>query len=187
MIVFYVMYEFFKVGLFAIGGGPATIPFLYDLSDSTKWFSVEQLTNMIAISQCTPGPLGINMATYVGYEVAGIMGGVFATLSLVLPSLIIVIGISKVLDAFKENRWVKIFFKWLRPCVLGFILSAGVSIFMSSVCDVDAYALSKSIFDLFAIQELALFIIMLIFIYKVKKHPIVYMGIAMMAGILFQF
>ena len=94
--------EFFKIGLFAVGGGPATLPFLMDLTELKPWFTMQDLTNMIAVSESTPGPLGLNMSTYAGYQTAGIIGGITATFALVLPSLVIIMLIAKFLENFNK-------------------------------------------------------------------------------------
>ena len=99
--------EFLKIGLFSVGGGLATLPFLYKLADSYDWFTRAMLVDMIAISESTPGPIGVNMATYAGYTAAGVYGGVLATLSLVFPSVVIALFITKALDAFREEKFVK--------------------------------------------------------------------------------
>lgn len=107
MIFLQLFYEFFKIGLFAVGGGMATIPFLMDLTSRYSWFTMADLTNMIAVSESTPGPIGINMATYAGFNAAGIPGALCATLSLVLPAWIIIILIAKFMSSFSENKYVK--------------------------------------------------------------------------------
>ena len=104
MIYLQLFFEFFKAGLFAIGGGMATLPFLYDISDKTGWFTYGQLADMVAISESTPGPIGVNMATYVGFTTAGIPGSVIATLGLITPSIIIILIIAGFLKAFKDNN-----------------------------------------------------------------------------------
>lgn len=118
--------SFFKIGLLAVGGGLATVPFLYDLSQKTGWFSTEDLTAMIAVSESTPGPIGINMATFTGFKVAGFLGGLTATVGLVLPAFFVILFLSKFLKKYRENKLVKAVFSGLRPCVtvliLGFIL-----------------------------------------------------------------
>ena len=100
-------WEFLLIGMFSMGGGMATVPFLFDLSQRTAWFSTADLTTMIAISEATPGPIGVNMATYVGFHIKGILGGLAAPLSLVLPSVIIIVIISKILDKFKSSSIVQ--------------------------------------------------------------------------------
>lgn len=117
MIYLILAYEFFKIGLFSIGGGMATLPFLMDLTRKYDWFTVSELTNMVAISESTPGPVGINMATYAGYNAAGILGAIVATISLTAPAWIIIIMIAKFLENFSENANVKAAFYGIRPAV----------------------------------------------------------------------
>lgn len=116
--------EFFQIGLFAVGGGPATIPFLMDLPSRYDWYEVGDVTNMLAVSESTPGPIGINMATYAGYKAAGFPGGIIATFSLVLPSLIVIILVAKILDKFNSSLGVKACFNMIRPAVTGLIATA---------------------------------------------------------------
>ena len=128
MIFLRLFWEFFKTGLFSVGGGMATIPFLYDMSDKTGWFSYTQLADMIAISESTPGPIGVNMSTYVGFHLSGIVGALVATLGFVTPSIIIIILISCFLNKFRENRFVESAFYGLRPASAGLIASAALSV-----------------------------------------------------------
>ena len=107
MSLLILIFEFFKIGLFSIGGGLATLPFLYRLADKYPWFSAKQIPDMIAVSESTPGPLGINMATYTGFQHSGVIGSIAATFGLVLPSVIIIILISKVLEKFRSNKYVE--------------------------------------------------------------------------------
>lgn len=127
-------WEFFKIGLFAVGGGAATLPFLMDLAEKKPWYTMEQLTNLIAISESTPGPLGLNMATYAGYHALGIWGGAVATLGLVFPSVIIIILIAKFLENFNKNPYVQAAFRGIRPAVTALI---GVAVF--SLCKVSLF------------------------------------------------
>ena len=124
MIYLRLFWEFFKTGLFAIGGGMATLPFLHDIGEATGWFTQAQLMNMLAVSESTPGPIGINMATYVGIKVEGFWGGVVATLSLVAPSLIIIILIARVINKYRDSIYVESIMTYLKPMSLGFILAA---------------------------------------------------------------
>lgn len=128
-----VFYEFFKIGLFAVGGGPATIPFLMDLSEKTDWYTMEELTNMIAISESTPGPIGLNMATYVGFKTLGTFGGLISSLGLTFPSVVVIILIAKFLNNFNENPYVKNAFWGIRPAVTALILSAVISMCKASL------------------------------------------------------
>ena len=129
MIYLQLFWEFFKIGLFAIGGGPATLPFLMDLTEKYDWFTMADLTNMVAVSESTPGPIGLNMATYAGFHAAGIPGGVTASMSLVLPSVIVIILVAKFLANFSENKTVKAVFFGIRPAVTALIASAVAGLF----------------------------------------------------------
>ena len=100
MILLKLFWEFVKTGLFAVGGGMATVPFLYDISDKTGWFTHAELANFMAVAESTPGPIGVNMATYVGFTTAGIPGAVVATLGLVTPSIIVIVIIAAAVYAF---------------------------------------------------------------------------------------
>lgn len=129
MINLLLFWEFFKTGLFAIGGGPVTIPFLMNISERTGWFTLNELADMLAISESTPGPMGINMATYVGYKVSGVFGSAIATFGLVLPSLIIIMIIAALLEKFAEKPFVKFTFSKLRAMVIGLITFALYKLF----------------------------------------------------------
>lgn len=184
MIYLQLFYEFFKTGLFAIGGGLVTIPFLAKMGENFGWFTHAELTNMFAISESTPGPIGINMATYVGYKVGGIFGGVIATIGEVAPAIIILMIIAKVLNEFKNSEYVKAAFKGLRPVVFGLVLSAFVSIFTSSVLFLDKYKASGNINDLFDIRTIGIFIVVFLLNRKWKIHPVFYVALSALAGII---
>lgn len=124
MTYFYLFIEFFKIGLFSVGGGMATVPFLLELSDKYNWYTPSEFANMVAISQSTPGPVGINMATYAGYQAGGVLGAFLATGALVLPALIIMVIIAKFLQNFKDSPLVKAIFSGIRPVVAALILWA---------------------------------------------------------------
>lgn len=189
-------FEFFKTGLFAIGGGMATIPFLYEMSDATGWFTYNDLANMIAVSESTPGPIGVNMATYVGYITgcdlggvpAGVLGAVIATLGLITPSIIVILIIAAILNSFKNSKYVKNAFYGLRPASTGLIAAAGISVFVSNLFFADKLA------DGFSLSGInwkgwILAIVLFLLITKVKKtkgwHPIVFIGISAVVGIIF--
>ena len=121
MIYLQLAFEFFKIGLFSIGGGMATLPFLMDLTKKYNWYTASELANIVAISESTPGPVGVNMATYAGYNAAGIPGALIATLSLTAPALIIIIIIARFLENFSENPTVKAVFYGIRPTVAALI------------------------------------------------------------------
>ena len=121
-------YEFAKVGLFAIGGGLATLPFLYDMADTIGWFTASDVANMIAVSESTPGALGINMATYAGYITAGVPGGIVATLGLISPSILVILIIARMLGKFKDSPLVQKGLYGLRPASVALVAAAGVSV-----------------------------------------------------------
>jgi chromate transporter len=187
MIFVRLFIEFFQIGLFAIGGGLATLPFLEKLSLSTGWFSLTDLTNMIAISESTPGPIGINMATYVGFKTAGVAGAVIATLAEVLPSLIIVLIVAHFLQSFSQNRTVKSVFYGLRPASLGLIAAAGFSVLKIALLQMDLYRVSGHILDLFQWKSLLLAAILYAVIPLWKPHPIITIVISAVVGGVFRF
>ncbi len=176
-------WEFFKTGLFAVGGGLATIPFLKEMSIKYGWFTMDRLTTMIAVSESTPGPIGVNMATYVGYEMFGLPGAVSATLSLIAPSIIVILIISRILDAFRDSKTVKAVFGGFRPAVVGFILSAVISIYRT------AFVLEGTVLtEMVNWKALILYAVLLAFYLKREKtHPIVLILLAGFAGAVFAF
>lgn len=182
-------YEFFKAGLFAVGGGMATIPFLYDISDKTGWFTHAQLTDMIAISESTPGPIGVNMATYVGFTTAGIPGSVIATLGLITPSIIVILIIAGFLKAFKDNKYVQSAFYGLRPASTGLIAAAGLSVVVLVILQKDKFAATGNVMDLVNIPNVILMLILYYFTAKCKKtkglHAAAFIAASALIGIVF--
>lgn len=179
--------EFFKTGLFAVGGGLATLPFLYDMSASTGWFTPQDIADLIAISESTPGPLGVNMATYVGFKTVGILGGLVATAGLVAPSIIIIILVAKILTKFKESALVQKIFYGLRPASTALIAAAGLGVAQIALLNGDFQWGTDGFFALFNWKCILLAIILYAAIKKFKKHPIIYIAGAAVIGILFQF
>ena len=188
MILLQLFWEFFKVGLFAIGGGLATLPFLYNISDATAWFTHKELADMIAISESTPGPLGINMATYVGFATAGIPGAIVATLGVAMPAVAIVLIVARFLAAFKENRYVKSFFYGLRPASIGLIAAAGFAVMKISLLDLPLYDTTGNLLDLVQWKGLALGVVVYLVLWKAKKlHPVVMIAASAVVGMVFRF
>ena len=189
MILARLFFEFFKIGLFAIGGGLATFPFLERLSAVTGWFTPRELINMIAISEATPGPLGINMATYVGYTTAGIPGAVVATLGIVTPSLAIVLAVGRLIKTFTNSRTVQAMFYGIRPAAVGLVAAAGYGVLRMTLLNIDLFSASGRIVDLFAWKHIALgiFIFGVLQNKKRKVHPVLMIAIAAVAGIVFRF
>lgn len=195
MIYLQLFIEFFKTGLFSIGGGLATIPFLTAMGEKWGWFTNETLSNMVAVGESTPGPIGVNMATYVGYTVAmeeygniwaAILGGFVATFGLVLPSVIIILIVARILKAFKENKLVERSFYSIRPAVTGMIATAAVMMIKSAVFTKGGSVILKMI----DVKALILFAALLVAtnIKPIKKlHPIFFILIAGVIGAIFKF
>ena len=189
MIYLQLFWEFFKTGLFAVGGGMATIPFLYDISDKTGWFTHQDLANMIAVGESTPGPIGVNMATYVGYVTGmaqggvanALLGAVTATFGLVLPSLIVILIVAAMLNRFKDSPLVQKVFYGLRPASTGLITAAGLSVAVSNLFGSAPFSINY--------KGWILAVILWLLTNKVKQtkklHPIVFIGASALVGILF--
>lgn len=170
MIYLNLFTEFFKTGLFAIGGGLATLPFLREISlNHPDWYSLKELSNMIAVANATPGPIGVNMATYVGFTTGGILGSIVATLSLVLPSFIVILIVSRVLEKFKSSIYVEGVFKGLRPAVVALILIA----FLQLAKEVFVKEQYTGLFDMFSIKHILLFVGFYILTKFDKKNRVV--------------
>lgn len=180
-------FVFFKIGLFSVGGGLATLPFLQEIVNKYGWITSEELLNMIAISESTPGPIGINTATFVGHNTAGILGGIIATLGIITPSIIIIIIIAHYFSKFSEEHIVKSAFYGIRPAVAGLIGAAGFEVAKIAIFNLDRYMKTNKIIHLFDFRSLLLFGIILFLIKKYKKHPIVYLIIGAVIGIIFKF
>jgi len=195
MIVYLrLFYEFFKAGLFAIGGGMATVPFLQDISQKTGWYTSGELADMLAISQSTPGPMGVNMATYVGYTVGikhlgilgGILGALVSTTALVLPSVIVILLIAKALEKFRDNKYVNAALYGLRAASVAMITSAGFLIVLFSFFQINSiYEFSKAKWN-YASFTLALVVLICSrFIPATKKlHPIIFIAASGIVGII---
>ncbi len=173
MIYLHLVLEFFKIGLFSFGGGYATLPFLYNISDTYNWYTFDDLSNMIAISSITPGPIGINMATFAGFKTAGLIGSLVSTTAIALPSLVFVVLISKALRKFSENIYVKSIIYVLKPLGCGLLAAVGVNMFINNF-------LGENI-NLYNIMFLA--VLILISLHK-KLNPLFYLGVAAIFGVI---
>lgn len=181
MILIRLFYEFFKAGLFAIGGGLATLPFLQEISQKTGWFTSQNLMDLIAISESTPGAIGVNAATYAGFHTYGVIGGIVATVGLVTPSVIVIILVSKVLEKFKESSLVQNIFYGLRPASTGLIAAAGFSVVLATLISVTKLPVNPAgAFNWFGIVLAAAIYWA---IKKFNKHPVVYIAISAVIGI----
>lgn len=186
MIYVALFYEFFKVGLFAIGGGLAALPFLYDIAARTGWFADSLISNMIAISESTPGPIGVNMATYAGFVTAGILGGIIATVGLVFPSILIILILSRVLEKFRQNVYVVNGLYGLRPAVTALIASAGLDVVVTALLNIKAYQQTGWVWDALRIRAIVLFVILFLLIRNTKLHPVIFIIGSALIGIIFK-
>lgn len=170
--------EFFKVGMFAIGGGLATLPFLYQVGAVYKWFSPKDLTQMFAIANIMPGPPGINLTTQIGFKVANFWGALIAVIGILIPSVIFVFIISKLLKEFEDNKFVKSIFYILKPVSCGMITGIGFKLLKSIVFTSGNIALAS-------IDWLALILLFILIILSLKKEhsPLFYLGFSAVAGI----
>ena len=184
-------WEFFKTGLFAVGGGMATLPFLYDISNKTGWFTHAQLADMVAVSESTPGPIGVNMASYVGFVTGGVGGAVVATLGLIAPSILILLIIAAFLKAFRDSKYVDGAFYGLRPASTALIASALVTVakvaFFSSQNFGDLTAVLHGV-EWKAVVLAAVLLLLTRYVPRVKSwHPIVFIGLSAAVGVIFRF
>lgn len=191
MILIRLFFEFLKIGMFSVGGGMATLPFLYDMADETGWCTYSQIADMLAVSESTPGPIGINMATYVGYTIGGIPGALVATFGIILPGIILVIIVTSILDKFRNNLYVEGAFYGLRPASTALITSAGLLVAKITFLNLDIYKASGAIADMFNYKAVIFAVILLIFTRWVKQtknlHPAIFIAISAVVGIVFSF
>lgn len=177
------LYEFFKTGLFSVGGGMATVPFLKAIAQNYPWFTETELLDMIAISESTPGPIGVNMATYAGFRAGGPLGALCSTLALVAPSIMIILVISRMMRQFQENRLVKHAFYCLRPASAGLIVGAMASIYHETLFHPGA----ASLLEWLNPPALVLFAVFLAAVIKFKKlHPVIFIVFGAICGVIFQ-
>ena len=172
MIYLQLAFEFFKIGLFSFGGGYATIPFLYHLSQEFNWYTIDELTQMTALASITPGPVGINVATYAGLKTAGIIGALSATIFEMLPSFILVIIVAKLLKKFSDNFYVKAAIETLKPISCALLTSVAIGLLRTEANN---------------IKTLIILGFLLLLSIKNKRDPIFYILISAILGIIFQY
>ena len=167
MIYIQLILEFLKIGFFSFGGGYATIPFLYHISQEHNWYTLKELTQMIAVASITPGPVGINVATYAGVKTVGVLGGALATLAEILPSFILVLIVAKLLKKYSDNFYVKSIIETLKPISCALLLSVGINLLKSQLLDIKA---------------MILLLFLLLVSYKSKKEPLFYILFSALFG-----
>lgn len=199
MIYLRLFWEFFKTGLFAVGGGMATLPFLQAIGQATGWYTYTDLMNMLAVSESTPGPIGINMATYVGFTAAGVPGAVVATLGEVTPSIIVILIVAAVLNSFRNNKYVDRAFYGLRPASTGLIGAACAAVVLEVLTGAQLAAqdgglvktltlTGERLFNVPGLLLAALLLALTNCVPKVKGlHPIVFIGLSAVVGVAFRF
>ncbi len=188
MICLQLFWEFFKTGLFAVGGGLATLPFLYDMGARTGWFTAHQVADMLAVSESTPGPIGINMAVYTGYTSAGVLGSVCALVGIVTPSIIVILLIAAALRAFRDNKYVNGAFYGIRPASTGLIAAAGLTVAVGSLLNTSAWTGWDKFWTVFNWKAIALAAVIFAVSKAFKKlHPVFLILIGALAGAVFRF
>ena len=188
MIYLLLFWEFFKIGLFAIGGGLATLPFLYEMGSRTGWFTASQVADMLAVSESTPGPIGINMAVYTGYTSAGIFGSVCALVGIVTPSIIVIIIVASFLRSFRDNKYVNRVFYGIRPASTGLIAAAGLTVAISTLLRLDAWAGVEKFWTVLDFKAIVLAVCVFLGTKKFPKlHPVVFIAACAVIGAVFRF
>lgn len=171
--------ELFKIGLFAVGGGLATLPFLFQMADKYAWLNREMVGNFLAIAQSSPGPIGVNMAAQTGFQYGGIAGGFIAALGLVSPAILIISIIARMLRAFKDSKTALSVFAGLRPAACGLLAAAGLGVWKLTLYKPDAAAW----YDLLRWKESAVFAVLFFTVWKFKRHPVIYIAAGAILGI----
>jgi chromate transporter len=180
MSLLYLFAEFFKIGLFAIGGGLATLPFLFEIADTAGWITRESIGNMLAVAQSSPGAIGVNLSAYVGFTYTGPLGGYAAALGLIAPSIVIITIVARMLEAFKENKIVKTLFTAFRPAAAGLLSAAGFGAIALSLWN----AAAPVWYQFIRWKETLLLALIFFLLVKFKKHPIIYIAGAGIIGVL---
>ena len=173
-------WEFFKTGLLSVGGGLATLPFLYSMADRYPWFDRAQLSDMIAVSESTPGPMGVNRATYAGFASHGIPGALLATCSLVLPSIIVILIVARFLHRFQTSKAVQRVLSGLRPASVGLIAAAGFGILKIAL----NFSGNLGFWECISWKALAVMVVIgVLYHFKQKWHPIIFIALGAVAGL----
>ncbi len=195
MMIFLELYiRFFMVGLFSVGGGLATLPFLTSMGEATGWFDAMDISNMVAISESTPGPIGINMATYIGFQIGsqmglpfGILGSIIASLGEVTPCIVIIMIISKMLMKFRDSKYVEFTFYGLRAASVGLIAAAWLGVAKIAFWNSEVMAESGNFLMAVDYKSIILSAVIFFLATKFKKiHPIALIALSAVVGIIFK-
>ncbi|MCL1815901.1 MAG: chromate transporter [Treponema sp.] len=182
MNLFLLYIEFFRIGIFSVGGGLATLPFLYSMASRYDWLKSEDIGNFLAIAQSSPGAIGVNTSAQVGYLAGGFPGGILAALGLVSPAIVVIVAAAKILSTFKENTVVQAVFEGLRPAAAGLISAAGFGVIVLSLYSKDGFLQTGVWYGGIRWKEMILFAVIFLLVWKFKKHPILYITLAGMTG-----
>lgn len=180
MLSFLLFFEFIKVGLFTFGGGYGSLPFLYRIADKYAWFSHFELTQLIALSGLTPGPIGLNMATFAGFKTLGLLGALLSSFGLILPMILVTTQVFRLYKVFDKNRYVKKILYFLRPTSCALICAVGVKLVYNLILN------NGFSFSLIDYKALILFLILFLMTFKFSRNPIVYMLFGAIFGVLVQ-
>jgi chromate transporter len=179
MNLFMLFAQFFKIGLFSIGGGYATLPFLYEMAEKEAWLSAETVGDMLAVAQSLPGAIGANLSAYTGFRRSGVPGGLVAVLGLVSPSISMIIVIARILDVFRERSLAASLFSGLRPAGAGLLSAAALGALSVSLLN----PLADTWETILRWRECVLFAAIFLLVRLLKQHPVVYIALAGVAGV----
>ena len=183
MIYLTLFLEFVKIGLFSIGGGLATLPYLYELAAKYPWFTETELLDMIAVGQSTPGAMGVNIAVFAGFKAGGILGGIVAAMGIVFPAIVVITLVAKVLEKFRSSKVVDSAFYGIRPAVTAMILVSAWGVIKQTILNLE----NTTIIEMINLPAMVMFGIFVYCMLKFKTHPIVYIGLAAFIGIFIPF
>jgi chromate transporter len=176
---FFIYFEYLKIGFFAVGGGLATLPFVFQMAASGSWLSREAVGNFLAIAQSSPGPVGVNLASEVGFAYAGISGALLAALGLISPAIVVIVIVARMLKSFRENKIVDAVFSGLRPAAAGLLAAACFGVIKISLYNDKALTWS----EMLKWRECIIFAALFLLVLRFKKHPILYIASGAAAGI----
>lgn len=186
MTLLHLFFIFFYIGLFAIGGGLVAASFMQQiLVEKYSLITLEKFYSMLAISESTPGPIGINLATYIGTELFGVPGGIIATVGEVLPSLIVIILIAKIFTHFHEKPLIQAALSTLRPATSGMVLVALIPVFIIALLQPEVYKATGNFADLFVWKNWIFYFVCIFVLFKTKLHPVVLVAAGAVYGIIF--
>ncbi len=186
MIYLKLFYEFFKIGLFTFGGGYAMIPLVRDTAINSGWLLADEFSSLIAVCESTPGPVAINMATYIGSLQGGILGSACATLGVVLPSFIIILLIASLLNKLTENKHFKNFIRGVKPVVTALILSTGLLLLVECIgINIDVKEIDVNLVSIivFGIVVVLYYIVLKVFKKKISSIQIILLAAVLGIGL----